>query len=219
MKKIILTGVSEGLGYEVAKLCLEKGIEVVGLSRTKPNLAITHLSVDLTNEKRVEEVCEEILQNHSNFDCLINCAGVLSVKELENIEYEELYNLFQVNVLSPAILVSRLIKQIKQNSADIVNVGSTVGLKAYEKQLAYGASKWAMKGMSQNLQLELKKTKSRVISFNPGGFKSRIFEKATNQKVELGDEWMEPKDLAKLMLQLLELPKNMEVSEIVINRK
>ena len=54
---------------------------------------------------------------------------------------------------------------------------------------------------------------------NKVGFNFKIFENATGQKVELGDDWMEPSELAKLMLNILKLPKNMEVSEITINRK
>ncbi|MCH8519147.1 MAG: SDR family oxidoreductase [Nanoarchaeota archaeon] len=219
MKKIIVTGVSEGLGFEVAKKCIKLGIEVVGISRIKPKLDVTHYSVDLTNKNQIIEVVKKIEDNHSSFDALINCAGILSISKLENISYEKLEEVFKVNVLAPAFLTSKLITLIKQNQADIVNVSSTVGLKAYEEQLAYGASKWGIRGVTQNLQLELKKTKCRVIGFNPGGFKSRIFEKATNQKIELGDEWMEPRDLAELMITILQLPKNMEVSEITINRK
>ncbi len=185
----------------------------------KPELEIVHIKTDLTNLEELGEKIKIIIQDHSDFDALVNCAGVLNVVDLENLSTKDTEDLFKVNIMAPMILSSKLMNLIKKNEADIVNVGSTVGLKAYEKQMAYGASKWAIRGMTQNLQLELKKTKCRVIGFNPGGFKSRIFEKATGEKIELGDDWMEPKDLAKLMLQLLELPKNMEASEITINRK
>jgi len=219
MEKAIISGVSEGLGYEIAKLFIENNIEVVGISRKTPDLNIKHIKLDLTNYDDLEKGINIIKKEHSDFDILINCAGVLNVVELEELNIMQTDNLFKVNILSPLILTSKLISIIKKNEADIVNISSTVGLKAYEKQLAYGASKWAVRGMTKNLQLELKKTKCRVIGFNPGGFKSKIFEKATGIKTELGDDWMEPKELAKLILQILKLPKNMEVSEITVNRK
>lgn len=75
-----------------------------------------------------------------------------------------------------------------------------------------------MRGFIENLRLELKDTKCRVIGFNPGGFKSKIFEKGTGKKVDLSG-YMEAADIAKLLVHILELPKNMEVSDIVINRK
>ena len=219
MKKALITGVSDGLGYEIAKLFIKSNIEVIGISRTVPDLDINHIKLDLTNISELDAGINIIQKNYSDFDILINCAGVMDVIELENLDILRTENLFKVNILSPLILTSKLIPLIKKNEADIVNVSSTVGLKAYEKQLAYGSSKWALRGMTKNLQLELKKTKCRVIGFNPGGFKSKIFEKATGIKTELGDDWMEPSELAKLVLQVLQLPKNMEVSEITINRK
>jgi NADP-dependent 3-hydroxy acid dehydrogenase YdfG len=62
--------------------------------------------------------------------------------------------------------------------------------------------------------------KSRVISFCTGGFKSGLFEKATGEEQVFKDsEWMSAEDVAAFMKQILELPKNMEISEVVINRK
>ncbi len=76
-----------------------------------------------------------------------------------------------------------------------------------------------MRGTSYNLQLELKKFNCRVIQFNVGGMNTRMHEKYNGTKIENPDEWMDPKDVAEFMLQLLKLPKKMEVSEITINRK
>jgi NADP-dependent 3-hydroxy acid dehydrogenase YdfG len=73
----------------------------------------------------------------------------------------------KVNTLAPIFLTSQLFDLIKENEADIMNVGSTVGRKAYANQCAYATSKWALRGTSLNLQLELMKTKCRVIQFNP----------------------------------------------------
>ncbi|MFH1751712.1 MAG: SDR family oxidoreductase, partial [archaeon] len=102
--------------------------------------------------------------------------------------------------------------------ADIVNVGSTIGFKAYENQCDYVASKYAVCGVNESLKLELKDTGARIIGFHPGGFKSRLHEKAIGKELDLSP-FMEPKDLAKLMIFILELPKSVEVTQIIINRK
>ena len=63
-------------------------------------------------------------------------------------------------------LVSQLIDLIKLSEADIINIGSTIGLKqGYENQLAYTTSKWALRGTSYNLQLELKRLCSHEAAF------------------------------------------------------
>ena len=98
-------------------------------------------------------------------------------------------------------------------------ISSSIGFKGYVDQAVYGASKWAMRGFSANLQAELKDYPCRVISFCPGGFKTKLFEKATGVDNTNEGEWMSAKDVAICLKQLLDLPKNMEVSEIIINRK
>ncbi len=218
MPRILLTWWSEWLWYEVAKIFLWKGFEVVCLSRKKPDLDVIHIPVDLSDEESIAQAVEQIKTQYASFSALINCAWVLRVEELDAVDYKALEHVFKVNVLAPIILTSSLLGEIKANEADIVNVWSTVWFKAYEQQCAYGSSKRAIRWFNQNLQLELKKTRCRVIGFNPGGFKSTLFEKATWTAVDLSP-YMEPKELAKFMVQILELPKNMEVSEVVVNRK
>jgi len=65
----------------------------------------------------------------------------MSVQKLKDLEYSEVDSLFKVNVLAPIKLTAGLIENIRANESDIVNVGSTVGFKAYEDQCAYGSSK------------------------------------------------------------------------------
>lgn len=218
MKKAIITGASDGLGLKIAEKLSAKGWRVISLSRSKPKINIKHIKVDLTRPEEIEVASKKIKKDYSEFDCLINCAGILSIQNIENIDYHEIENLFKVNVLAPIKLTSNLMPEIKRNEADVINIGSTIGFKAYQDQCAYGASKWAVQGLNQNLQLELKNTKCRVIGFNPGGFKSKLAEKATGKPINL-DAFMDPEYLADLLIYIMELPKELEVSQIIINRK
>ena len=179
-----------------------------------------HCGRDLTDQNSIKEACQTIQENEKNFDALINCAGIPSIQKLEEITYQELENLMKVNSIAPMFLVSQLMNLIKENGADILNVGSTVGTKeGYPNQMAYTTSKWAIRGTSYNLQLELKKSNCRVIQFNVGGMNTKMHEKYNGIKIENPDEWMNPTDIANIMLYILNLPKNIEISEIMINRK
>lgn len=218
MKRAIITGASEGLGLAIASLFLEKNIEVINLSRNKPPIDIIHIETDLTEEESIKQAIIKINEQHREFDILINCAGILNIQLLGDLDPTEIAALFKVNLFAPMILISGLIESIKQLEVDIVNIGSTVGYKAYQSQCAYTSSKWGMRGFNEYLQLEFKETRNRVIGFNPGGFKSDHVKKVTGEDTKLGP-YMEPEELAKLIYHLLELPKNMEVSEIIINRK
>ncbi len=220
MKRIILTGASDGLGKKFAELCLQNNIEIVALCRTKPSYECQFIPTDLTNEESMINACNTIKERYGSFDALINCAGVPGVQELNKITYKMLDTLIKINTIAPMFLSSQLIDLIKENGADIINVGSTIGLKqGYKDQLAYTTSKWALRGTSFNLQLELANYSSRVIQLNVGGMNTKMHEKQTGKKLENPNEWMKPEDIAKIMLYTLNLPKQIEVSEIVINRK
>lgn len=218
MATFILTGGSDGLGAAFGKLAVDVGHTVVCISRSKPAYDCIHIPADLGRFESIANAAKAVQAGHSRFDALINCAGVIALEPVAAITPENLAHVMQVNVMAPVYLTSQLFDSIKANEADILNVGSTVGTKAYVDQCAYGASKWALRGVSENLRTELKGTKSRVIQFSPGGFKSRLVQKFTQEEADLS-AYMEAADLAALMLSILTLPKSVEVSEILVNRK
>ena len=117
-------------------------------------------------------------------------------------------------------LTSKLLERLKRDEADIVNIGATIALKSgYEQQMVYSTTKWALRGFTQNLQSELKNSNCRVIDFILGGFNSNLHQKVTGKSIIDPQNWMDPTEIAKYLLQILDLPKNMEVSEVILNRK
>lgn len=214
----VVTGASDGLGLALAKLLVREGKRVVCLSRSTPKAkGVAHIACDLNNEGSINAAATELLKQKTPLTALVNCAGVISQEPIEALTGRALALTFTTNIIGPQILVSRLFERIKKDGADVVNVSSTAGLKGNKSQAAYGSSKWAMRGFSQNLQTELAGTPCRVISFCPGGMDTKLFTKADVDMPSKG--WMRPDDVAAFMLQILLLPKNMEVSEVIINRK
>lgn len=215
---IIITGASDGLGLELAKTYKKADKKVINISRRGSTFADANLLTDLLQEAQISNSAQDIIAMNEPIEVLVNCAGVMSIEPLNDISASEIDRTFGVNTRAAMLLVSRLTERLKQDHTDIVNVASTVGLKAYQDQAAYGVSKWAMRGFSQNLQLELRDT-NRVISLCVGGFNSDIAKKVTGKDIPDPENWMNAADIAKFIKQITDLPKNMEVSEIVINRK
>jgi short-subunit dehydrogenase len=215
---IIITGASDGLGLELAKTYKNAGKRVINISRRESSFADINLITDLLIESQIDKTAQDILGMDDPIEVLVNCAGVMSLEPLNNITASEIDRTFGVNTRAAMLLVSRLCDRLKKDRADIINVASTVGLKAYPGQAAYGASKWAMRGFSQNLQIELKDT-NRVISLCVGGFNSDIAKKVTGNDIPDPENWMNPADIAVFVKQMTDLPKSMEVTEIVLNRK
>lgn len=224
MKRIILTWASSGLGASIAKCFHQDGYEVIGLCRSRPAENIEWIETNLSDEKSVESAIWVIQEKYSYFDVLIQCAGDGDGEEIDKIDWEKTQQTFTLNAIAPIILTSKLLPLIKENKADVINVGATIALKPYQYFSVYGSSKWAFKMWTENLQLELKWTSSRVIGVYPGGMNTKWNEKRGSQikaisGKDIGSSFMNTDDIAWLLLQIIRLPKNMEISEIVINRK
>lgn len=216
---IVITGASDGLGLQLAKQYQEAGKKVVNVSRRPCKYADVNIELSLREGPEIKKAADAITALEDELEAIVYCAGVLSVQPLGEIDESEIKRLMSTNVKSQILLTSYLLKKIEADTTDIVCVSSTVGTKAYLDQAVYGASKWAVRGFAKNLQEEFKNKANRVISFCPGGFESKIFEKATGKSNQDFTHWMKAEDVARFMKQILDLPKNMEVSEVVINRK
>ncbi len=211
MKKVVITGGSSGLGYEIAKLLLNKDISVVNLSRKKCELDIENIKTDLSNSQEITNSIETIRKDHTDLDLLILNAGIMPKANVGEIDFD-INEIFDINTISVIKIVNALIDIIKKNEGDIVVVASTASFRSDANNSVYNASKHAVCGFVKTLQAELKGCKSRVIGFYPGGFNSNL-----RGGVQMKG-YMDPEDLAKLLVSLVELPKGLEVSEIVVNK-
>ena len=227
MKRILLTWASSGLGLELAKLFHEQWFEVVALGRHKPEIDIQYITLDLTSEESVQQAIQHIKSEYSTFDCLLHCAGTGKVQLINEVEFGEAETTFKLNVIWPLALTTGLFDLIKSNDADIISIVATIWLKWSQHITSYGSAKRGQRWLVENLQAELKGTKSRVIGIYPWQLdtKSNTWPNGRNQQLEkiLGKKdtiaAMDPKEIAKIVFDIYSLPKNIEVSEIIINRK
>lgn len=224
MKRIILTGASSGLGASLASIFHDAWYEIIGLSRSKPADYVNWIETDLCDEDSVLNSLQKIQDQYADFSLVIHCAGDGDGEDIEKLDWKNTERQFRLNMIAPAILTSNLLPFIKKNNADIIWIGATIGFKPYKYFSMYGASKWAFRGWLENLQLEFKWTSTRVIGIHPGGMETVWNTKRMNQIEELsGKSWawsfMNTNEIAEFIFQIYNLPKNMEVSEIIINRK
>ena len=218
---VIITGASDGLGLAIAKLLISKDKKVLSLSRTCPPIKeIDWIKTDLLDDLSIVKSVNTVIASSNKIEALINCAAVTSYEDTNKITSKELERMFRTNVTAPILLTSRLLDKIKQDGADIVNIGATIALRSGSKdQSVYSTTKWALRGFTQNLASDLKQTTCRVISFILGAINSKMHEKETGEPITDPENRMNLDDIAVCLVQLLELPKNIEVSEIIVNRK
>ena len=211
MKKAIITGASSGLGKEIGKILADNKVSVVNLSRNSSDFE--DITTDLRNNDEILKAIDKIKKDHSDLDLLILNAGIMPKAETGKIDFN-INEIFEVNVTATIKVVNGLIDLIKKNHGDIVIVGSTASFKFFNGDSVYSSTKYAVLGFIKSLQEELKREDVRVIGFHPGAFNSNLrgvgFVK---------DDFMNPKDLAKLLMSIISLPRNIQVSEIIVDRK
>lgn len=205
----LITGASGRLGSELAKLLIKKGKRVVSLSRSAPDIkGVAHIACDLTNEGSINRAAAEVLAMKDSITALINCAGVYGSQPLAELTGQAIAGTYTTNAIGPILLAARLFERLKNDGADIMNIDSSSVQKPRANEIAYATSKWAMHGFGQNLRHELKATPSRVINVSPDSFGNKSAERV-----------MGTGHLAAFLVQILELPKNIEVGEVTVNAR
>lgn len=220
----IVFGHSSGLGLELTKIFIDKGYEVVGISHTQTPIEskqLTSIVANLLELNQLQQVVDDIKSKYSNFDTLIYSAGVLAAHDMAAINYNDIGKLYGVNTFAPMYIESQLLENIKNNGAYVVNVSSsTVEHYHYPNLAVYSSSKAALAKFTKDLEKELKGTGARVMDFCPAGFTSNIYKQMSGDKVDRDESsQMDPADLARIILAILETPRNIEIPYIFANRK
>lgn len=175
-KNVIITGGSSGIGRATAQLAVENGANVLitgrdekKLRQVAQDLNVAYFHADVSVEKDIQATYDWIHTNwNGKLDVLVNNAGVGYRRSVDEMEWEDFETIFNVNVFGAALMAkyaSLIFK--KQGSGNIVNIGSTASLKGYPTGSVYAASKFALRGLTQCWQAELRKYNVRVFQINP----------------------------------------------------
>jgi len=223
MKTIIITGASDGLGKALAELCVKNDMRVVNVSRSICGIeGVVDIPCDLSREHDLYRTAEIIKANYADFTALVNNAAIVGFENINEITYKKFERAWKVNAIAPLFLTSQLFDLIVKNEADVINVGTThnaANAAGAERPLVYVASKYGLRGGSYNIAGELKATRSRLIQVHLGAMNTDLHIKDYNAKIDDREARMKPSDIAEILLYLINLPKQIEISEITINRK
>ena len=171
MKKVIITGTSRGIGFELAQQFAKNNFQVLALSRNKKPLDdlqlknITTLSVDVCKQEDIEKVSNFIQKNWKEVDILIHNAGFLINKPFENLTKNDFLRVYDVNVFGVAELTRICIPFLKKGShvVTISSMGGIQGSLKFPGLAAYSSAKGAVITLSELLAEEYK---NQEIAFN-----------------------------------------------------
>lgn len=219
----LIFGHTTGLGLAITEALLQEGEDVVGIARSQlPDGGRLHgeIRADLSLKDDLHSALEEIRGKYSGFSTLVYCAGNLVAHPIDEIDIATLDYVLRVNTIAPMVIESGLFDLIRDNPADVVNITSSSIIDYYPLFSEYSASKIALAKFSSDLQRSLRDSKARVVEFCPSGFASRLYERMDGVRVDRDESIQMPTDeLARFLVGILRLPRSMEISSVVINRK
>ena len=226
MKKIsIVTGGASGLGKELVKGLLEKGMEVCVISRNESKILkmikeihheIIYYTGNIADENFVKHVFEDLTNKKYYVHYLFNCAGVAIFGEPKDMNLEKIQQSFQSNTVGLMLMTYEACK-IMNYGGTIINIMSTAALKGNANESVYCASKWAARGFTEALQEYYKKSNIHIIGVYPGGMNTPFWTSdcGLNPNVE---KFMKPEEVSKVILDTVMERDTSYTSSITINR-
>lgn len=235
-KVIVITGASSGLGRQLALMSAQAGAKVVLISNEKgPLRELNHqinangghsefVHCDIRSRRQVATAATYIRERFKRIDILVNNAGVWTDDELEKQDPQKRNEAFSVNAIGNIQFNEALLPMFqRQNSGHIFNVLSTSALADLgegnnTKWKSYGASKWAFAGYAKALRESLAHTNIKVTEFLPGGFDSKLYERAGRPQPHNQPWMMKVEDVAEVAMFVLSRPDDVLIPRIVVTK-
>ncbi|MEH6705332.1 MAG: SDR family NAD(P)-dependent oxidoreductase [Galbibacter orientalis] len=173
-KRAFISGSTQGIGFAIAQQLLEEGASVTINGRQKskteqakeklqkqfPNTQVSAISADFSKKEEVENLLNQL----TDIAILINNVGIFEIEEFKNINDQDWYRYFEINVMSAVRLSRKLLPQMQNNNwGRIIFISSESGVNVPENMIHYGMSKAAMAAIANGLS---KLTKGTEITIN-----------------------------------------------------
>ena len=219
-RRFLITGGSQGIGAALVAHARQQGHQVVFTGRNQAQIetvaretGAVGVTADVSNDPDNDRVVNHCVTQMGGIDVLINNAGVGYSAEIGSIDMTRMRSLFGTNVFGMVDLTNRVVPVMKgQSSGDIVNIASTSGTKGAKGATVYAGSKWAVRGISQCWQAELRPHGIRVMCILPS-------EVQTNWMGRTGrnnPNKLFAKDIAATIFASLDMPRNVLWPELAI---
>lgn len=186
-KVFVVTGAGSGIGRSLTLAMLKGGAKVAAVDINEANLketaslanAGTSLSthvVDISNRQQIEALRPAVVEAHGVVDGVVNNAGIIQpFIPLQDLDYGAIERVLNINLYGTIYMVKTFLPELlKRPEAHIVNVSSMGGFFPFPGQTLYGASKAAVKLLTEGLYAELLETQVGVSVVFPGAIATNI---------------------------------------------
>ncbi len=183
----VVTGAASGIGAALAADLAARGcnlaladVNVAGLNEVAARVRATGVKVsehtlDVADKEAVAALPDAVLREHGSVTVLVNNAGVALGGTFEQVPPEDFEWMFGINFWGVVHMTRAFLPVLRHaETAQIVNLSSVFGIVAPPGQVAYSASKFAVRGFSEALRHELKGSSIGVTVVYPGGVRTSI---------------------------------------------
>lgn len=194
-KVVALTGAGSGIGQALARELANQGchlaladINVEALKQTvsfltQYDIIVSKHKVDVSNKEQVHHFADAVVAQHGHVDMLINNAGVALMESVEDVTYDDLEWIMGINFWGVVYGTKAFLPYLRQRPwGHIANVSSIAGLVGLPVQAAYSSTKFAVRGFTESLRLELAGSNITTSCTHPGGVKTNIVRNARYYK-------------------------------------
>lgn len=233
----LVTGASAGIGRAIALLLADSGMNVALAARRNDRLEklresieqrggrALSLPLDLRDETQLKNAFERIAHTFGGTDVLVNSAGLGRLAPLMTGATEAFREMLEVNVLALAVATRYAIADMTKRDAagQIIHISSMSAYRVQSGMGMYGATKHAVRALTEGLRLELREAGSpiRVTAISPADTESEFAEHyyGSAEAAEAHRPSYTPmrsQDIAEAVMYVLSTPENVEVHDLLL---
>jgi len=208
-KTTLVTGVSSGIGREIAQLLVERGARVFGTVRNPQSAnsirGVELVRMDVTDDSSVTEAVQRVLQAAGPVQFLVNNAGYSFMGALEETSVAEAKQQFDTNLFGVLRVTNAILPGMRLlGDGRIVNISSVLGFLPAPYWGIYAASKHAVEGYTETLDHEIRRFGVRALLVEPAYTRTNLSGNTQSAKITLGVYADERKRVTAATLQNIE---------------
>jgi NADP-dependent 3-hydroxy acid dehydrogenase YdfG len=226
MKTALITGASKGIGYAIADALVRADHHVCITSRNEVEINDAAARLNLHGKGRALPLvcdvrdfnaqCEAVMHTVKEFgrlDVLVANAGIGHFASVDELTVEQWAEVIDTNLTGVFYSVKAAVEELKKTRGMIITIGSLAGRNPFAGGSAYNASKFGLCGFSEAIMLDLRRHGIRVSTIMPGSVATHFNQQPPSE----ADAWkIQPEDIARLVLTLLEMPERTLPSRIEV---
>lgn len=225
-KVAVITGAARGMGKAIANTFSHEGAAVGLLDIQEEELNQTvkeiqaedgkalGLVTDVRYYDQVERAVQSVTEGFGTVDILVNSAGLSGNGLVHKISEADWDMCFDVNVKGTFLLCKAVVPiMLEQKQGQIINIASlSAWIRGAGGATCYGASKYAVRGFSRYLAVELRPSNIKVCCLSPGTTDSHFRGHPTGNP-----DWMTPEDIASAALFIASQRDRTAVAELAVS--